>query len=107
VSGDKLVYGDEFREWMAPTILAVNTLVRGVEDIQSEHGALPAADSRAMAELAAEDEYSSRSGWEIPLADTHAMGGFTLRAAADYARSFAAVFSADHPPNLRASCSGA
>ncbi len=52
-----------------------------------------------MREISDELGYRDRSaGWEGPITDTHGLGALTLRAAADYVRSFAEAFSAGHAP---------
>jgi hypothetical protein len=58
----------------------------------------PAAESVAMGEIAAEQNYRSRSAWEAPVADTHSFAVATLRASSDYVRGFAELFNADHLP---------
>jgi hypothetical protein len=58
---------EQFREWMAPTVEALTALARTVKAIGPRHSNLPTAESEAMRELAAEDEYRARSdGWEHP-----------------------------------------
>jgi hypothetical protein len=42
-----------------------------------------------MAEIAVEQSYANRSEWPSPISETHTFGEMTLRAASDYARTFA------------------
>lgn len=51
-----------------------------------------------MAEIATEQNYKSRSSWELPITDTHAFASATLRASSDYTRGFADLFDTDRPP---------
>jgi hypothetical protein len=55
----------------------------------------PAAESRAMSEIAAEQALSERSDWDDPLSTTHGNGALALRAASDYVRGFAELFTAE------------
>lgn len=98
VSESREVGADQFRGAMAPIADALNALVRAVEATGPRHGNLPAPESEAMKELASEDEYRARSGWENPVTDTHSFGGMTLWAAADYVRSFASTLGGERPP---------
>jgi hypothetical protein len=98
VSESREVSADEFRHAMAPTVEALTALAGAVEDTGPRHGGLPAPESDAMKELASEDDYRARSGWENPITDTHSFGSMTLWAAADYVRSFAVTLSGERPP---------
>ena len=86
-----------FREWMAPHVAAIRLFTSAVDDVLNEKQH-PGTESVAMAEIATEQNYKSRSAWEFPFTDTHSFAGATLRAASDYARSFAELFAADRPP---------
>jgi len=86
-----------FREWMAPHVAAIRSLTSSVDGVLNSYR-YPDPDSAAMSEVAAEQNYKSRSAWELPITDTHAFAGATLRAASDYARGFAGVFDTDRPP---------
>jgi hypothetical protein len=97
VSESREVDADEFRDAMAPVAEALNALVRAVEATGPRHGDLPGPESEAMNELASEDEYRARSGWQNPMADTHSFGSMTLWAAADYVRSFASTLGGERP----------
>jgi len=95
---DSALSGTELREWMAPTAEALRALACAVEETGPRHGAMPSADSVAMGELADQDSYGARSGWEQPVADTHEFGSMTLLASLDYVRSFANLFATDRAP---------
>jgi hypothetical protein len=97
VTESREVSAEEFRDAMAPTAEALNALVRAVEDTGPRHADLPAPDSEAMRELASEDDYRARSGWENPITDTHSFGSMTLWAAADYVGSFAVALVGERP----------
>jgi hypothetical protein len=92
------VEADVFVEQMAPTVAALQGFTTAVDDIALRHANVPATDSQAMRELAAEDDYRSQSSWQNPITDTHMFGGATLRAASDYVRTFATAFTAERPP---------
>lgn len=88
-----------FRQALAPTIDAVRDLADAVSERAKRHGHQPSASSRAMDEVAVEATFAARSGgWQEPIRDTHAFGGMTLMAAADFARSFAVLIDADSTP---------
>jgi hypothetical protein len=87
----------EFREAIAPTVNALRAFANAVDDLVERHR-LPAAESRAMSEIAAEQALATRSTWTGPISDTHTFGAMTLRAAADYVRGFAELFTADRIP---------
>src|ERR1039458_3381890 len=87
----------EFRQVLAPVVDAVREMTAAILTMPERHHHQPAADSRAMAELAAEQQrYRSWTSWDAPLTDTHTFGGITLLAACDYANAFAALFDSDH-----------
>jgi hypothetical protein len=88
---------DEFREWMAPIVEVLRDLAASVDAVGDGHPN-PAADSVAMIELSREHEFARPDRWQNPVSDTHMLGGATLRAAADYVRSFAELFTAQRPP---------
>jgi hypothetical protein len=90
---------ETFRQALAPTIGAVRDLADAVSERAGQGGHHPSASSRAMEEIAAEATFAARSGgWKEPIGDTHSLGGMTLTAAADFARSFAALIDADPTP---------
>jgi hypothetical protein len=93
------VSDDEFREAIAPTVEVIRSLATAVADVGARHGRQPAADSRAMAEIAAEAaSYAKHTTWDYPVTDTHSLGGMTLFAASDYARTFAETVAASRMP---------
>lgn len=69
-----------------------------VDDVGPRHGNVAWEDSPAMREIGDETEYAKRSSWTGPISDTHALGELTLRATADYVRTFAEAFTAERPP---------
>ena len=90
---------EEFRQALAPTIGAVHDLADAVGERAERHGYQPSASSRGMEEIAVEATFAKRSdGWQEPIKDTHGLGGMTLTAAADFARSFAVLLDADSTP---------
>jgi hypothetical protein len=88
------VSGDAFRTALAPTRQALRDLCAAVTNVVTSR-TLPAADSRAMAELSAEPMWAARSDWEHPISDTHTLGAMTLLACTDCARGFAQTIDAD------------
>lgn len=84
----------EFRDAMKPTVDGLRAFANAVDDLE-QRSRPPAAESRAMNDIAAEQALSDRSDWNDPLSVTHANGALTLRAAADYVRGFAQVFTGD------------
>jgi hypothetical protein len=83
---------------MSPHVDAVREFTSALDAVPERHGGLPSASSGAMAELADEQSYRTRTAWEQPVSDTHMFGGATLRAATDYVRGIAELFAGDHPP---------
>jgi hypothetical protein len=69
-----------------------------VEAVTDRHGHIPDTASTGMRELAVEARYREQSTWQNPITDTHMFGAMTLRAAADYMRSFAQLFDTEEPP---------
>lgn len=98
MSESQTVEADVFVEQMAPTVAALQAFTTAVDDVAVRHANVPATDSQAMRELAAENDYRSQSSWQNPITDTHMFGEATLRAASDYVRSFATAFTAERPP---------
>jgi hypothetical protein len=98
MSESQTVEADVFVEQMAPTVEALLAFATAVDDVAPRQANVPAPDSRAMRELSAENGYRSQSSWQNPITDTHMFGEATLRAASDYVRSFATVFTAERPP---------
>jgi len=84
----------EFRDALKPTVDGLRAFANAVDDLE-QRSRPPAAESRAMSEIAAEQALSARSDWDDPLSVTHSNGALTLRAAADYVRGFAQVFTGD------------
>jgi hypothetical protein len=64
---------------------ALTRFALAVDDGGAQHGGLSAPNSKALRELAAEDECRERSCWENPIGDTHTFGAMTLLA--DYVRT--------------------
>lgn len=94
----ELVSPDAFREWIAPHVTAVREFTAALDAVAERHACLPSAASGAMTERAEEQNYRTRSEWQQPVADTHAFGGATLRAAVDYVRAISELFDSDYPP---------
>jgi hypothetical protein len=90
--------GEAFREWMRPTVEALRVFTTAVDQVALRHANLPASDSQAMRELAAENDYQSQSSWQNPITDTHTFGAMTLRAVADNVATFATAFTGEQPP---------
>jgi hypothetical protein len=59
---------------------------------------LPSAGSPTMREISSESDWAKRSGWDAPFADTHSLAELTLRAATDYAHTFADTFNTERAP---------
>jgi hypothetical protein len=95
MSQSRTVDAAEFRRWMDPTVQELMAFTLAVDDVVSRP---PAAYSQAMGELAAEEEYRRKSSWQNPISDSHMVGAMTLRAVADYVRTFAEAFNANRPP---------
>lgn len=89
---------DEFRDALRPLVEALHEFSAVVDAVAPRHGRTPWANSLAMREIADEHRYSGPSGWDQPIHDTHMLGDLTLRAAADYVRTFAEAFLADRAP---------
>jgi hypothetical protein len=89
---------DEFRTALAPLVTFLRGFTEAVRAATQRHGRNPHADSPAMRELADDADYGTRSGWNGPIMNTHAMGGLTVTAANDYVRAFAEVLAAEKPP---------
>ena len=73
-------------------------LAIAVEAVRMRRGALPAAESAAMREVADEANYATRSGLDAPFTLTHTLAGLTLTAVSDYVRTFAEAFTTEHTP---------
>jgi hypothetical protein len=91
------VDADTFRDRLAEQLAGIRALALSVDAVLNALRE-PAVDSAAMGEIAAEQNYRSRSAWEAPIADTHSFAVATLRASSDYVRGFAELFRTDHPP---------
>lgn len=83
---------------MGPHVEGIRAFCTAIDDVAERHGQLPDASSGAMEELAVEADYRGLSTWRNPVTDTHTFGGMTLRAASDFARSFAQLFDTEEPP---------
>jgi hypothetical protein len=94
VTDERTVDAAAFRDAMKPTVDALRAFANAVDDLEARSRP-PAADSRAMSEIAAEQALSERSDWDDPLSTTHGSGALTLRAASDYVRGFAELFTAE------------
>jgi len=92
------VTGASFRQAVAPALDVIRELVLAVEAAGLRHGGIASATSKAMDEIASEQAWAKRSDWENPASDTHSIGGITLAAASDYARSFAQALDTDETP---------
>jgi hypothetical protein len=64
------VDADAFRERLAEQLDGIRALALSVEAVLNALRE-PAAESVAMGEIAAEQNFRSRSAWEAPVADTH------------------------------------
>lgn len=99
MSSTQWVDGDGFRESLEPLVTAIREFAVAVGEVGPRHGEIATVDSPAMKEISDEQTYSQRSsGWQGPVTDSHGLGALTLRAAADYVRSFADAFSAGRAP---------
>lgn len=83
---------------MAPKVAALRAFTAALDDVGERYGSKPHPESRAMEELAAEQNYRTRSTWENPITDTHTFSAMTLRAASDYARGYGSLFDSPDPP---------
>lgn len=83
---------------MAPHVEGIRAFCAAVDAVADRHGQLPDASSEAKTELAAEADYRRQTTWRNPVTDTHMFGAMTLRAATDFARSFAQLFDTEQPP---------
>lgn len=92
------VDANTFREAMSPIMGAIRDFTLAVDAVGPRHGNLAWESSPAMREIAEEPKYAKHSSWTHPTTDTHALGEMTLRAAADYVRTFAEAFTATQPP---------
>lgn len=91
------VGADAFRERLAEQVAGIRALASAVDAVLNALRE-PDVESVAMGEIAAEQNYRSRSDWEAPITDTHSFAIATLRASSDYVRGFAELFGGDHPP---------
>jgi hypothetical protein len=98
MSSARTVDANTFREAMAGTVTAIRDFSLAVDAVGPRHGNLAWENSLAMKEIGDEPQYATRGSWDHPITDTHALGEMTLRAAADYVRSFAEAFTAQRPP---------
>jgi len=98
MSAARWVDQDEFRDALKSMVDGTRDLAVAVEAVRLRHGALPAADSAAMREVAEEASYMTRSGLDAPFTLTHTLAGLTLTAVSDYVRTFAEAFTTEHTP---------
>jgi hypothetical protein len=98
MSSVRAVDPDTFREALAPLVAAIRDFTVAVDDVAPRHGNVAWEDSPAMREIQDERKYAKPSSWTGPISDTHALGELTLRAAADYVRTFAEAFAAQRLP---------
>lgn len=98
VSSGRTVDAGAFREALAPVVAALRDFTVAVDEVGPRHGNVAWEGSPAMKEISDEPEYAKLSSWTGPFTDTHALGELTLRAAADYVRTFAETFTADRLP---------
>jgi hypothetical protein len=98
MSSARTVDPDAFREALAPIVAAMRDFTVAVDEVGPRHGNVAWEDSPAMREIGDEAEYAERSSWTGPITDAHALGELTLRAAADYVRTFAEAFTAERLP---------
>jgi hypothetical protein len=89
---------EEFSRAMAPTVQAMQALTDAVLAVEPRHHYEPSKGSQADEERGFEKVVVGRSRWDGPITDTHSMGGVTLLAAVDYARSFAELFTTPRTP---------
>ena len=70
-----------------------------IDQVGNRYGTLPTAESPAMRELSDEQQYAEAKHMAAAdYAGTHGLGELTLRAAADYVRTFAQAFAPEYPP---------
>jgi hypothetical protein len=87
----------QFRDWMTAYVEGMRALTSAVDE-RCNSQREPGPGSAAMGEIAAEQNYRSRSDWDQSITDTHGFGAATLRASSDYVRGFAELFDTDYPP---------
>lgn len=92
------VNSEAFRTKLAPTVRAMRKFANAVSEVGARKGNIAWDGSPGMAELARESQYAERCSWSRPVTETHVMGGLTLRATADYARTYAETFAAEDAP---------
>lgn len=80
----------EFRVVMNPFTSALATYARAFSFLGEFNGNVPAADSRAMAELAAEPDWRTVN-WLEPSRNAHTFAGFLTQFLADHLAAFAAA----------------
>jgi hypothetical protein len=68
---------EEFRSVMAPLTEALGEYAHAASRIPEESGNLPAAASRAIAELASERSFGSPD-WSEPVRNAHSFGGILV-----------------------------
>jgi hypothetical protein len=91
------VPGDGFVDAVAPTVSALLDLAAAYHQMQARHGLVPAAESPAMADLAAEERFC-RNGWREPVETAHSLSGLLCFAGIDHATGYAKLFASLSPP---------
>lgn len=95
---DKDLIHERFERHVSPLRDALSRLLNASDELRDAWGSMPAADSRAMAEIAAEDRFSGADPWgPEPITQAHNSGQLLLFAATDCAR--AAIRLLDSDPN--------
>jgi hypothetical protein len=98
MSPDRTIDADGFRKALAAMVADIRVFTLEVDAVGPRHGSVAWEDSPAMKELADEPAYQERCSWVGPITDTHMLGGLTLRAAADYVRTFSESFTTESVP---------
>jgi hypothetical protein len=78
----------------------MSNLTGAILAVAPRQGHRPAGGFEADDEREFEKGLMGCSWWDGRITDTHRMGGVTLLAATDYARSFAELFTTPHTPRL-------
>jgi hypothetical protein len=90
---------EAFERHIAPTREALSALLDAADRLIDKWGYLPAADSPAMAELAAEAQFTGGTAWgKDPIQAAHNLGHLLLFAVGDCARALVRVLSEEHSP---------
>lgn len=89
---------EAFEAHIAPARKALAALLDASDQLRDEWGSLPAADSPAMAELAAGAQFRASSAWGDPVHDAHNLGQLLLFAMGDCSRALVRVLSDGSTP---------